>query len=110
MSSPLTQELTFLSSFEKLEGISASYNLPRAWFFGPRSGRTQHFSICSKTYFLHILTTVKSESALQLIVCHNANWQQFFLVANKIMMHLVISGISDAIKHSQIIVSHTGLA
>lgn len=59
----------------------------------------QRFPIYSKMCFVRIWTTIKSERALRLIVCHNINWQQFFLVLNKIMMPLITSAISDATKH-----------
>lgn len=93
VSSPLTQEVTFLSCFERVGTIhslklKSSYSLLR---------RTQD-TFPPKTRFLHILTTIKSEGALTLTVCHNINWQQFFLVANKIMMYLIITGLSNTIK------------
>lgn len=103
VSRPLSGKVTFLHSLRGCKAFLWAKISLAAWSFGPRSHTEQHFSIYSKTCFLHVLTTIKSEGGLPSILHYSFNRQQFFLKANKIMMHFIASGISNAIKHSKII-------
>lgn len=103
VSRPLPEEVTFLHSLRGCKAFLWAKISLAAWSFGPRSHTGQHFSIYSKTCFLPISTTIKSEGGLSSILHCNFNRQQFFWKANKIMTHFIASGISDAIKHSKII-------
>lgn len=78
VSSPQWEELIFLHSLRGWKAFLWAKISLTTWSFCPRSHAKQHFSIYSKICFLHILTTIKSEEALQscVIILIGSNFSQ----------------------------------